>query len=216
MRLPLSALLALLLLGSPALADDDPPRHSVPETRPIQLDGVPRKAEWEPAVGLRLGEDEGTWLRLQQFRGTLMLALLSDRSWPRRSSLSLFLCPDGPKASADAPGALRIAYEPFEHSRAHAIVYRNGPEGWKRLYQSVVVRHYLTETMSALEMAVPLSVLGLTKDARPALRLCCQWARLGGVSPVWPAGLTLSAPAGQKPPDLANAKRWGRVAAMVC
>ncbi len=146
---------------------------------------------------------------MQQFRGTLMLALESDRVWVRRGSFTLYLCPDGPQASADAPGAVRISYEPFEHNREHVLVYRNGAQGWERLYEKCVVRASLTEATTSFELAVPLAVLGLTKDQRPALRALCQWTRIGGTSPIWPAGLDLRGAVGRKPADLQSAQRWG-------
>ncbi|MDJ0521603.1 MAG: peptidylprolyl isomerase [Planctomycetota bacterium] len=207
MRCFLPSMLAALLLLAPSPVQADPPRHSVPEARPIQLDGAVRTAEWDAAKALAM--DEGTEILVQQFRGTLLIALRSDRVWTRRGSLTLFVCPDGPEAGADAPGAARISYEPFEHNREHAIVYRRGAEGWQRLYDSVVVRHALGEAQSTIEMAVPLGVLGLTKDSRPALRVCVQWSRIGAKGFVWPAGLDLRPAAGRRPADLMSAKRWG-------
>jgi len=198
----------LLMLPAGARADAAPSEVAVPETRPIQLDGTPRKAEWDAAATLPLEHGAGELL-VQQFRGTLMLALRSDLAWTPPGALTLWLCPDGPSAGADGPGAVRIEYEPFEHNREHVIVWHNGKEGWKRERGSVVARHAIRGAASALELALPLTLLGLEKDQRPGVRLLVQWARFGTASPTWPAGVDLRAPPGKTPPALASAKGWG-------
>ncbi len=209
---PCRLLLALVCLAFGGLslsstAQAEPPKHGVPETRPIQLDGHPLKAEWSSAKMLPFPRD-GSVLRIQQFRGTLMLALQSDRTWTRGSGLSLFFCPDGPKAGATAPGCVRIDLEPFEHDRDHLFVYRNVEDGPSRLRDVVVVRHSLRGGATGIEMAIPLSLLGLTSKARPALRFCAQW-NVGGRSLTWPANLAFRAPTGTMPRDYASAANWG-------
>jgi len=204
--LPLACLLLLVWGGAPRVARADPPRQGVPEARPVQLDGRPIKAEWSAALTLPFSKG-GSVLRLQQYRGTLLLALESDRTWTPGSTLALFFCPAGPKAGAEGPGCTRIDYEPFQHNRAHASVRRKEADGWRSITDVLVVRRDLRPGATRLEMALPLSALGLTSTTRGPLRACVQWALAGG-SMTWPAGLEFRAPAGTMPPDYASAEHW--------
>jgi len=199
----------LLLAWGPAAPDviaAEAPHHGVPETRPVQLDGHPLEAEWSAALTLPLARP-GSVLRLQQYRGMMLLALRSDRTWTPGSTLSLFFCPAGPKAGAEGPGCTRIDYEPFQHNRAHAVLRRKDADGWQRIDDVLVVRRDLRLGTTGVEMALPLSALGLTSKARGPLRACVQWALKGG-SMTWPAGLDFRAPPGTMPPDYASAANW--------
>jgi cyclophilin family peptidyl-prolyl cis-trans isomerase len=204
------ALAALLFLAPAATADEPPPVH-VPETRPVQLDGAVPSAEWSDAVELPTSA-AGTTLRLQQYRGTLMLAFASDRTWSERATLSLFFCPEGPHAGGAGPGCVRMDYEPFEHNREHLLLSVYGPDGGvRRVHDRAVVRHTLGPGSTRLEMAFGLDLLGLTKARRPTVRFCAQWSRPGSPSVMLPAGLDFRSPPGKAPADFASAARWVRL-----
>lgn len=199
-------LLAVLLLAAgPASAE--PPTHAVPEVRPIQLDGTPVPAEWSDALALELVP--GTSLRLQQYRGTLMLALDSDRTWPAGSVLTLFLCPNGPQAGGRGPGCLRIDYEPFQHNRSHVIAYRYDAAGVAApLQRGVVARQAIGPAGARVELAFPLKLLSLTTENRFPVRLCVQWARSGAGALYYPPGLDFRGGPGKPPVDFVSAGRW--------
>ena len=200
-------LVFLALLGWPGLLHAEAPKHVVPEARPIQLDGEPAKAEWSDALDLELLP--GTSVRMQQYRGTLMLALQSDRTWPEGSVLTLFFCPDGPRAGGRGPGCFRIDYEPFRHNRSHVIAYRHGEGGAvDRIDGQVVARQTIGPRGARVELAFPLRVLGLTKERRFPVRFCAQWARHGATAPTYPANLDFRSAPGKPPVDFASAARW--------
>jgi len=207
--------LGLLLLGaSPARADDAPPRHAVPEGRPIQLDGRPLVAEWSAALVLPLGDGRSK-LKLMQYRGTLLVAFESGLTWTPRTSLTLYFAPEGAKGGTEAPGATWIAYEPFAHDRAHVFAFhkssgQSGPDGFVRVEDRIVVRRSLGADGCALEMAFGLDVLGITKDARTPLRFCAFWPQPTAKGATWPAGLDFTGKGGrQRPPALATTEKWG-------
>ena len=209
--LPLLLAACLPLLGPEPSEAAEAPALAVPETRPIQLDGIPLKAEWSEALVLPMGEP-GTTLRLQQFRGTLMLALESDRLWAERTTLTLLLCPEGPQAGGRGPGCVRIDYEPYDHDRQHTLMYAYGKDGTpERRHGQAVVRHNLGSHGTQLELVVGLAALGLTKDERPTLRFCAQWARPGTGSRFFPEGLDFQGKPGVEPPDFASAAQWARL-----
>ena len=205
-RLLLPLLLACLL-PSVALADEEAPKHALPEVRPIQLDGRPAGPEWADALGMTLSP--GTTIRMQQFRGTVMVALISDRIWPDGSVLTLFLCPNGPKAGGRGPGCLRIDYEPFRHDRPHVIAYRYDAEGVAaRVDGSVVARQSIGNHGSNVELVFPAKLLGLTKEKRFPVRFCAQWARAGARAQYYPQGLDFQGTPGKPPVDFVSAGRW--------
>ena len=208
-RRPAALFLALLplLALAPVAGADDAPTHTVPEVRPVQLDGKAAKAEW--ADGLPLTIEEGTTVRLQQYRGTLLLALASKRTWPDGSVLTLFLCPDGPQAGGRGPGCLRIEYEPFRHDRPHLIAYRHGAAAAAtRVDGEVTARQQIGDHGTHIEMALPLTLLGQTKAKRVPVRLCVQWARRGSQALYYPQGLDFRGTAGEAPVDFVSAGRW--------
>ncbi len=206
--LPLLPATLLVLFTLPAGSfGAEAPRHVVPEARPIQLDGHPAKAEWSDALALDL--DASTQIRLQQYRGTLLLGFKSDRYWTAGSILTLFFCPNGPKAGGRGPGCLRIDYEPFRHDRAHAIAYRYDDAGrTSRLHAQVVVRHRIGDHGTELELACPILQLGITKPQKVPLRFCVQWARRGSTALTYPTNLDLRGAGRQVPVDFASAGRW--------
>ena len=208
-RTTLSPLLLVLLLACATRgAAAEPPLHTVPEARPVQLDGRVLPAEWSDAAAMALDAD--TTLRLQQYRGTLLLAFESKRVWIDGSVLTLFFCPHGPKAGGRGPGCVRIDIEPFRHDRAHVITTRHDPRTRvaKRIAGAVVMRHAITAASTQLELAFPATLLGLTPEQRFRVRFCAQWARRGAGAPSYPQGLDFRGKTGQAPVDFVSAIRW--------
>ncbi len=197
----------LVLLAWPAPLRAEVPKLAPPEARPIQLDGRPATAEWSDALNLELAP--GTAIRMQQFRGTLMLALRSDRVWTEGSVLTLFFCPDGPKAGGRGPGCFRIDYEPFRHNRSHVIAYRYGEDGAVERVDGEVVARQSNGTHGAqVEMALPLRLLGLTSERRFPVRFSAQWARRSAGAMTYPTDLDLRGAPGRPPADFLSAARW--------
>lgn len=206
--LVLPAVLLLLLPGVALPAEA--PEHVLPEARPIQLDGNPLPAEWSDALVLEL--TPGTVLRMQQFRGTVMLAFESDRVWTDRSVLSLFLCPEGPKAGGRGPGCVRIDFEPLRHDRPHVLAWLHDANGVaRRIDGSVVARQTISLATTRIELAFASSLLGQGKEKRVPVRLCAQWARYGATPLHYPTNVTLRAAPGAPPPDFVSAGRWARL-----
>ncbi|MDA1195223.1 MAG: peptidylprolyl isomerase [Planctomycetota bacterium] len=204
----LPALVVLLAYASPVAAEA--PTHAVPVVRPVQLDGRVLTAEWADALALPLAP--GTTLRLQQFRGTVMLGFESDRIWSEGSILTLFLCPDGADAGGRGPGCVRLDYEPFRHDREHVILYRYGAAGAaERLHGRSVVRSQLGPEGTQLEIAFAAELLGLTAELTGPIRLCAQWARRGAPALYYPNDVDFRAGGAEAPPDFVSAARWARL-----
>jgi peptidylprolyl isomerase len=210
------ALLPLLLLAAPAGAAEPGPVVKVPVGLPVGLDGLIAPAEWDDAVTLALGEQAAT-LRVKQARGTLLLAVDTDRIWARGTHLMVNVCPDLLEANPLAsPGAVSIDYEPIEHNRPHLLVRRIGAQGPEDLPDAVVVRARVHGKRPTLEIALQLPALGVVGKNAPARRLAVSLTRaLEGGTPTWPAGLDFGAQVGTPPADLVSTARWGRLTGWV-
>jgi cyclophilin family peptidyl-prolyl cis-trans isomerase len=207
--------LALLAAG-PARAADPGPTVQVPAGLPVGLDGLLAPSEWDDAVSLPLGEQAAT-LRIKQARGTLLLAIDTDRVWARGTHLMVNVCPDFLEANPlGSPGAVSLDYEPLEHNRPHLIVRRNGENGAEDLPDAVVVRARVHGKRPTLEVALRLPALGVTGKNPPARRIAVSLTRaLEGGTPTWPPGLDIGAQVGTPAADFMNTTRWGRLTGWV-
>lgn len=206
------AALAALPAGT-ADAEPEAPDLRLPGGPPIQLDGKVLPSEWEGALEVPVGT-LGARMRLRQCRGTLLVGFTTPVPWILRSNVTLHACLDSPQAGWNAPGFVRVNYEPFEHDRTHLIVSRNEGGRAVRLVDRAVARHTLGEGGGAFELACPLALFGIRDDESPSLRLSLLWTRAGTrASATWPEGLDLATQTGpgQPPPDLAGAGRWARL-----
>ncbi len=209
----LPALLAATLGGGRAAAKPSPPPREVvvPVGLPIQLDGSMTPAEWEGAAQAPVGTD-GTVLKISQFRGTLLLGLLAKEAWQPRSRLWLMFVADDDAAGLYQDGALRLDFEPLEHDRAHLMVLKQKGPVEVPLEDQAVARASQRPDGFSVEVAIRLEALGVTPAAAGAVRFALLWARMPPQSTVtWPASLTIDAPVGQPPPDLASSARWARL-----
>lgn len=211
----LVATAALLALGRPAPASEEPTRVQVPVGIPVGMDGYAIPAEWADARVVKLAGDVAE-LRLKQQRGTLLMALTMDRAWVRGTSLWIAVCPDFPEMHALAPGALSIDYEPLDHSRPHALVRRQGEHGPAPVEGAVVARSTLGGRRSDVELALRLEAAGVNGAKPPGLRIAVALVRgLEHEHPSWPAGLDIGASTSAAPPDLISSARWARLSGWV-
>jgi cyclophilin family peptidyl-prolyl cis-trans isomerase len=210
------SLLALLPWIPAQVAQAAPPTPvSVPVGLPIEVDGHLATAEWRDAVELP-GEAGAGTLRVKQARGVLMLGLEAERAWVRGAHLMVLACPDWPEAHGGSPGAVRIDFEPFEHSRPHLMAEKVGEHGASPWDGQCVVRAQTRGRRISLEMGMKLPGLGVTGAKPPGLRLLAALLLgMGDASPTWPAGLDLR-PSTQGPPrDMVDSSRWARLTGWV-
>jgi cyclophilin family peptidyl-prolyl cis-trans isomerase len=201
--------------GAPAAAGGKPSPAStdvdLPVGLPIQLDGRMPPGEWEAAAQKAIGED-GSVLRFQQVRGTLLLSLASPSVWREGGSVTFYFAPDGPDSSAYSDGAVTLNFEPFEHNRPHLLASRYVQRSQEGDTGHAVARADLRGGRTALEVAVDLTLLGVNADSAPPLRFAVIWGRGSGTSPwTWPPGLDLQSDPGRAPRDLATTSHWGRL-----
>lgn len=216
--LPLLALLPLLPVAAPAHAADAPPAAAspdveLPEGVPVGLDGDVIPAEWDDAAVL-VPTSAGFEVRAKQVRGTLLLALRLGRPWPASWHLLLRAVAGPDDARYDAPGAVVLNVEPYEHNRPHALLQVRDAGGgrWVRTDGQAVARFGALAEAGALELAVPLATLGVTGDEPPPLRWCVALAmpRRTPSLATFPAGLHVGATQGGLPADLARVTRWAK------
>jgi cyclophilin family peptidyl-prolyl cis-trans isomerase len=190
----------------------------VPPGIPVTLDGIASPAEWEDAATAPFSP-AGPTLHVKQCRGTLLVAVTSDRPWPRGGRFDLYTHP-GPKDGAhDDPGALQLDFEPFQHDRPHALTTER-PAGAATPVPKDgvwVVRAAAHGERASLEAAAPLAALGIAGKDPPPLRWLAVWIVPGTADSVRtvPAGVEIRGPLGKTPPGLATTAGWANVSTWV-
>jgi cyclophilin family peptidyl-prolyl cis-trans isomerase len=232
---------ALVALAAPALlalslptglrAEPDPPASPKPEPPkplaatdgipvgiPITLDGVFTPAEWEDAAKA-VFSPAGPRLHVKQCRGTLLLAVESNRPWPQGGRFDFYTHPGVGDGTADDPGALQLDFEPFQHDRPHALTTER-PAGAATVVRKDgvwVVRATAHGERASLEAAAPLAALGITGKEPPPLKWLAAWIVLGSADSARtvPAGIDLRGPTGKPPPGLASTAGWATASTWV-
>jgi cyclophilin family peptidyl-prolyl cis-trans isomerase len=187
---------------------------AVPVGVPVRLDGRFPSGEWSSAATLPLG-DGGAQLRVQQLRGSLLLAFEATTPWTPRSRLLLLFSPTAERG-VRATGAVRADYEPREHNRPHLLVTRATANGEEPVVRAGVARAHVDLPRPAVEILLRLPELGVDPASPGELRFAAAWIHEPGVPPdTWPKGLHVAAQAGGAARDLADGSRWGRLAGWV-
>ena len=223
------ALGPLLGRGAPFAAAEPPkgqPPAPVPPSAtggiplgiPISLDGVASPAEWEDAA-TAVFSPQGPRLFVKQCRGTLLVAVVSDRPWPRLGQFSFYARPGAGEGAYDDPGATQLEFEPFQHDRPHALTYERLPGAATASSKggAWVVRAAAHGDRTSLEAAAPLSALGIAGKSPPPLSWLAAWLTPGTAesSRTVPAGLEMRGPTGKPPPALSSTARWAIASAWI-
>ena len=224
---PRAALAALLLAlpgwaaepsGTASAAPSDGRPEAIPAGIPVTLDGTASPAEWDDAATALLSP-AGPRLYLKQCRGTLLVAVTSDRPWPRDGRFAFYTHPGPEEGPYDAPGSLQLDFEPFQHGRPHALTTEKpaGATTFVDRHGVWVVRAVAHGERASLEAAAPLAALGIGGKNPPWLRWLAAWITPGTAESVHtvPAGVELRGPLGKTPPGLASTIAWGNASTWV-
>lgn len=188
---------------------------AIPAGMPVGLDGQVLAAEWEDSPVL-LFSREGPALRVKVSRGTLLLALVTDRAWPAGAVFRLWARAGDADGSIGDPGTVQVDFEATEHNRPHVIVQVRTATGWERKDGAAVFRAKGLDVQATAEGAIPLALMGVvpTDPAAPPrpLRWLAFWSRPGRAPShvTIPAGLDAGAVSQGLPPALRSSASWAR------